>query len=172
MASSSGNPPVLVLRQENIQTEHDTFAKVTDKPKKRQTVGSAWEKKKCDALASHSSGQNCNCTRLKCFTTTTADDRDNLIDYFNTLETKNLQDAYLSPMVSVQAVKDSRAAKVQNTAAENRNPHSNSYVYTVLVLRELTSTPVRVCLNAFLAIFGIKRGRVERLRRLRAATTG
>ena len=144
--------------------EDDNFPKVTDTPKKRKTHGSVHDQKRDAQLYAHVSGPDCRCQRLKCFTITTLEERDDLIDTFNALDTKNAQDGYLALLITVYPVKDSRAKKTEQTPVDRRKPQSDSFGYSVDVTRGPSPEKLNVCLNAFVAIFGISKKRVEVLR--------
>lgn len=69
----------------------------TSKPKKRQIKGSKAENAKKLRLMNHTTGDDCKCTRLKCFQTVTSAEREKLIKGFNNdYNSKDEQDAYLS----------------------------------------------------------------------------
>ena len=54
----------------------DSFPQLTDQPKKRQKLGSKKEQKKLTALSSHTTGEDCKCTRLRCFEVTSPAERE------------------------------------------------------------------------------------------------
>ncbi|KAL2079322.1 hypothetical protein ACEWY4_025066 [Coilia grayii] len=115
----------------------------------------------------HETGEDCKCTRFRCFEVTTTAERDYLIGQFNSLSTKNERDAFLSRLVTVGPVKRRR----QREGSARHLPNDHSYTYCIPVKRGESSTDIKVCFKGFIAIFGITKRRVETIKK-HLATTG
>ena len=61
------------------------------KSKKRKSKERLRERKKKQRLASHKTGLECNCKRLKCFKIVKREDRIFLLSYFNSLAARMLK---------------------------------------------------------------------------------
>ena len=142
------------------------FPTVSENPKKRQKLGRKKEKARDERLSGHKMGPPCQCKRLKCFEITSEDERLSLLDRFNSLPSKNEQDAMLASLLTVEKVKQRRPR--DNDGASKL--HDHSYTYSVKVTREGNSTTVPVCFNAFISIFGTTKAVVERIRKSLAET--
>lgn len=125
----------------------------------------------------------CSC-RCKCYNRIDIGDRNEINKRFQSFDTKNEQDAYLSSLISVENVKRRRVRKKPNTTAhikEVQNSGEESFENDGEVDSTKTSKTPRlrdkqfkyrintssqtyeVCQNAFLGIHGIKQSRVRRL---------
>ena len=144
----------------------DEFPQVTDKPKKRPQIGRKRELDKQERLTSHKAGENCGCKRLKCFESTTEEERSTLLAKFNQLASKNEQDSFLSTLICVTNVKRRRPRVDEADAAL----HNYSYKYLVKVNRAGMACEINICVKALLSIFGIGISRVERIRQSIADT--
>lgn len=114
---------------------------VTDKPKKSQLLGER-ELSRDEKLKNYVVGPPCNCSKLKCFEITSVEDRDRVIGYFNSLKTKDEQDAFLESLISVHPVERRRSRKEDPQQAEF---HKSSFKYHFNILRDGRSCKVDVC---------------------------
>ncbi|GFO06328.1 vitamin B12-dependent ribonucleotide reductase [Plakobranchus ocellatus] len=134
----------------------------TDTPKKRKTNGRERHRAKKQRVSSHVTGENCHCSRFRCFEAISHEERQRVIDEFKTLyDTKNAQDAYLATLIAVGAV-DRRRPRQNDD--ERHNPKTMSVNYTINVERDVCH-PINVCFNAFCSIFGITKHRMETIRK-------
>ena len=142
--------------------------KTTDTPKKRKVTGRQREKAKQLRVSNHVSGENCNCTRFSCFEAISHDERQPIIEDFNTLyESKNGQDAYLATLISVGEIHRRRP---RENHEERHKPKSISLSFIVKLQREGCCQYVNVCAKAFCSIFGITKHRVETIRKAMLST--
>lgn len=63
----------------NDDCDECEYPQRTDKPKKRKVKGSKKENARKKRLTDHVTGDDCRCTRLKCFENTTVQEREILI---------------------------------------------------------------------------------------------
>ncbi|KAF6035734.1 hypothetical protein EB796_005953 [Bugula neritina] len=141
--------------------EHPTL---TDKPRKRQSRGSAKEQAKKQRVCSHKTGEDCLCKK-KCFEKVSLVERQKLISDFNEkYTTKNQQDGYLSTLITVCDIKRRRPRGGDPTKA---NPHSHTYMYSVRTKNDGQCHVSKkiVCLKAFISLFGVTKQRVETIRK-------
>ncbi|CAH1111616.1 unnamed protein product [Psylliodes chrysocephalus] len=110
---------------------------------------------------SHESGEDCKCSRLKCFITICSEERQRIIFYFNQLGDYNAQSKYLSGLISVVPVQRRRNRKDEADA----NFHTFSYSYRVRARVENKLQDVSVCYKAFLSLHGISNRRVQNLKK-------
>ena len=125
----------------------------TNKPKKRPKLPQQWKRNVLKAkrargesytrpngivVAGRSTGLPCSCTK-QCFSKLTEEEKDKLIEAFNNLTRKDLQDAYLHGLVSPHQVKRHRPR------LGNRGTRSLSYSYKV-------NCCVQTCICAFICI--------------------
>ena len=140
----------------------------TDTPKKRKVTGRQREKAKKLRVSNHVTGENCNCARFRCFEAISPDERQSIIEDFNTLyDSKNGQDAYLATLISVGEIHRRRSRKNDD---ERHKPKSMSLSYVVKLQREGSCQSVNVCAKAFCSIFGITKHRVETIRKAMFST--
>ncbi|XP_065671958.1 uncharacterized protein LOC136089797 [Hydra vulgaris] len=92
------------------------------------------------------------------------DNRARLLAKFNAMSTKDLQDSFLAGVITVCDVTRRRPRKEDQIKL-----NKNSYKYKVFVNDK--EQFAQVCFNAFHSIFGIKKGRVETIKRS-LSTTG
>ena len=117
----------------------------TEKPKKRPRQPEQWTRNAMKAkrakgesytradgtvVAARKAGSPCSC-KLQCFAKFTAEEKSCLLESFNDLGTKNLQDAYLHGLISPQRVQRHRPR--QGSRAARRL----SYSYKVVILINL-----------------------------------
>ena len=55
-------------------------------------------------LQSHELGNDCKCTRLKCFETVSVEERQAIITMFNSLDSIDVQNSYLAGLIAVLPV--------------------------------------------------------------------
>ena len=77
---------------------------ITNRPKKRKIVGRLKEKLKKQKLSNHTTGTDCKCTRFKYFKIVIENDRACLLAKFNSMSTKDLQDSFLTGLITVYDV--------------------------------------------------------------------
>ena len=140
---------------------------ITDKPKKRPSIGTKRELNKKKRLAEHETGPDCHCKRFECFIKLSFEERSHIIAHFNSLDTKDEQDALLCTLIHCNPVHRRRSRKAKGEG----ETHDYAYEYFVNVIREETLTRVKVCHKAFTALFGISRKRVE-IARSKVTKTG
>ncbi|GFN96342.1 vitamin B12-dependent ribonucleotide reductase [Plakobranchus ocellatus] len=97
------------------------------------------------------------CTRLRCFETTSLAERQSFLDRFNALPSKNEQDAMLASVVNVMTIKQRRTRREEDAASL----HSNSYRYFLTINGERKHICFKVCLSTF----DITKSRLERIQR-------
>ncbi|VEN57276.1 unnamed protein product [Callosobruchus maculatus] len=109
------------------------------------------------------------CIRLRCFEKIPEDSRQNLLITFNSLRSKNEQDNFLSGLISFHAPWRRRSRKPKNEEQSEdeisddpeAKQFANNAVFSYKV--RISDSEIPVCFKAFLAIFGIARGRVRRI---------
>lgn len=84
---------------------------VTETPRKRKINGRKKDAAKIKRIKIHTTGEDCKCSRLKCFERIDEAARQSLIEGFNAYSSKDSQDAYLSTMVVVLPVKQRRCRR-------------------------------------------------------------
>lgn len=129
--------------------------------KKRKRTGKMTDVMKKLRASSHESGEDCKCSRLKCFITICSEERQRIIFYFNQLGDYNAQSKYLSGLISVVPVQRRRNRKDEADA----NFHTSSYSYRVRARVENKLQDVSVCYKAFLSLHGISNRRVQNLKK-------
>ncbi|GFN85748.1 hypothetical protein PoB_001225400 [Plakobranchus ocellatus] len=131
---------------------------LTDRPKKRKSVGRQRDIAKKARVSNHVLGEDCNCSRFQCFQATTDEERQALINVFNALESKDSQNSFLSTLIKVESVARRRP---RHELEDRAKPKDRSYAYIVKVQREGGAKSVPVCLKGFCAMFGITHRRVR-----------
>lgn len=126
--------------------------------KKRKVHGRITDVMKKIRLQSHELGKDCQCKRLKCFSETTAEERQLNILNFNQLQSVDEQNSFLSGLISVVPVNRRRSRKPNREEAQ---AHDASYAYKVRVVRNTITVEVPVCYKAFLSMFGIGKKKLE-----------
>ena len=108
------------------------FPQVTDKSKKRKSLGSKKDKAKKARLSNHT-GNNCQCTFLQCFEKTNLEDRAALINLqkTNSYPSKGEQDSFLSSLITAKKVLKRRSTHRKGEAQF----YEFNYSYHVRVLR-------------------------------------
>nr|XP_047144797.1 uncharacterized protein LOC105847750 [Hydra vulgaris] len=131
------------------------------KSKKRKSKERLREIIKKQRLSSHKIGLGCNCIRLKCFHNVKEEDRKVLTRYFNSLSSKDAQDSYLASLITLNNVSRRRPRNI------NSKGYNSSYTYRLFITNHeiFASSFVYVCFSAFISIFGIKKGRLETIKR-------
>ena len=114
-------------------------------------------------LLNHTTGPDCKCTRFKCFEIVIENDRACLLGKFNSMSSKDLQDSFLTGLITVCDVKRRRPRKEDPIKL-----NINRYKHKVFLNSKDKS--VQVCFNAFLLIFGIKKGRLETIKQSLSTT--
>lgn len=129
--------------------------------KKRKRTGKMTDVMKKLRASSHESGQDCKCTRFKCFKTISPDERQRIISHFNQLGDYNAQSKYLSGLITLVPVQRRRNRKDEAEA----NFHTSSYCYRVRAHVENKLQDVSVCYKAFLSLHGISNRRLQSLKK-------
>ncbi|GAB1608643.1 hypothetical protein Ahia01_001148700 [Argonauta hians] len=137
----------------------------TETPKKRKKRESAKDKAKFARLSNHTTGDPCKCAE-KCHNKLHDDEKTDLIGHFNSLGTKDAQDAYLTSFVCVKPIVR-RRPRQDEANAKFRN---NTYEYNVQFSRDGKHNSLRVCFDAFKSLFGITGRRVQTIRESLAKT--
>lgn len=112
------------------------------------------------------------CTYYKCFTTVDENTRQVLLDQFNSMSSKDEQDANLVGLISMRLTQRRRPRVAHESGSDSNtedNCHdgdmmkafSNSAVYSYKIRAGGYENPV--CFKAFLSIFGVTRSRIRRL---------
>ncbi|GFR92875.1 vitamin B12-dependent ribonucleotide reductase [Elysia marginata] len=131
---------------------------LTDRPKKRKSVGRQRDLAKKARVSNHVLGEDYSCSRFQCFQGTTHEEGEALINAFNALESKDSQDSFLSSLIKVESV----ARRRPRPELEDRaKPKHRSYAFHIKVQREGVAKAVPVCLKRFCAMFGITHRRVR-----------
>lgn len=151
----------------------EDFAEVTDKPRKRRIVGRKTDFEKKRRVSDHTAGEDCRCSRLKCFETVHEEERNDLLSKFNKLDSKDEQDSFLSSLIRVSNVSRRRLRKPE----EEANLHEHSFMYFVRVPRDNNNNEdkdsvveIQVCRSALCSIFGIGKHRISRISNSIAST--
>lgn len=136
----------------------------TKKRPKRGRVSDVAKKLK---LASHQTGEDCNCKRFQCFTKISEAERQMIIKQFNAFRSYDEQSQYLGGLVSCIPISKHRPRKDENEA----DLHSYSYKYKIRVIRNENVVEITVCYKAMLSIHGITAKRLQTIQKS-LATTG
>lgn len=130
--------------------------------KKRKKFGRMSEVCKKLNLQSHTLGEYCRCSRLKCFENVPESCRLKIIKEFNLMSSADEQNAYLCGLIIVQEIQNRRPRKDE----EDASLRDASYAYRVRFLdEENVLKEINVCRTAFLSIHGIKKKKVEGLQK-------
>lgn len=103
-----------------------------------------------------------SCKRYKCFEKIGFQERQIILDNFNSLSSKDQQDSYLAGLISFKNVKQRRPRRVRNDEDDGDGPsfdHSVAFYYKV----RTTGKEEALCHTAFLSLHGISRGRLRRI---------
>ena len=129
--------------------------------KKRKVSGRMSDVMKKMRLQTHEEGKACTCKRLKCYKNTTAQERATILQNFNALPTHNAQNLYLCGLINIIPVQRHRSRKPEQDA----NFHQASFSYKLRIHRNDSSQDVPVCSQAFRAVHGISKGKLEHLQK-------
>ena len=102
------------------------------------------------------------CKRYKCFEKIGFRERETILDNFNSLSSKDVQDSYLAGLISFKNVKQRRPRRAHNDEDDNDGPsfdHSVAFYYKV----RRAGKEEALCHTAFLSLHGISRGRLRRI---------
>lgn len=100
-------------------------------------------------------GEDCKCSMFECFKTIKPEERKEIIKSFSLLGNWNDQSLYLTILMSVILVVRRRPRH------NDSNSRDCSFRYIVRVKRDNTMREIPVCQKAFIALHGIKKGRLE-----------
>ena len=103
-------------------------------------------------LQSHELGNDCKCTRLKCFEIVSVKERQAIITMFNSLDSIDVQNSYLAGLIAVLPVLRRRSRR-----PDGEEHHDASYRYKVRVKRRNGIEEVDICSKAFISMHGITR---------------
>lgn len=127
--------------------------------KKRKAHGRVSDVAKKLRLQSHETGENCGCTKLKCFSTISDNIKKKIINDFNLLQSYDEQNSYLAGLITLIPVQRRRPRKPEN---EVENFNQSSYKYRVRCANEADDAQdIQVCYKAFLSLHGITGRRVQ-----------
>lgn len=129
--------------------------------KKRTITGRMSDVMKKMRLQTHEEGKACTCKRLKCYENTTTQERSTVLQNFNALSTHNAQNLYLCGLINIIPVQRHRSRKPEQDA----NFHEASFSYKLRIHRNDSSQDVPVCSQAFRAVHGISKGKLEYLQK-------
>ncbi|CAG4917086.1 unnamed protein product [Colias eurytheme] len=119
-------------------------------------------------------GPDCKCERYKCFQNISEENRKQILADFRNIPSKNLQDAHLSGLITVEAVKQRRSRKATNMQSGNEfnvTNHDAAFYYKVRTKKDETFVDQVVCAKAFYSLHGIGRNRVRRLQKFLTEST-
>lgn len=132
------------------ESEGNVVLKTQARKKKR--TGRLSEVSKKIKLSSHEMGGSCKCTRLKCFETTSEEERKMILRHFNSLSSHNDQNNYLAGLIVTHPVQK-RRPRLNESSATTRDA---SFSYRVRIQGENSvQRDIPVCEKAFRAIHGI-----------------
>lgn len=135
-------------------SSEDEHPEPTDRPKKRQKLGSKRDSDKLERLHNHVTGPHCRCKR-KCTTLMTDVDRQTLIKNFNDLLSKDAQDAYLCGIIRLLPVRRRRMTRGDSI------PNESSYKYIVHIVENNVAREQVICYSGFLSLYGITNRRAR-----------
>ncbi|CAH1105836.1 unnamed protein product [Psylliodes chrysocephalus] len=110
--------------EENSSSNSDTIEKLNIGPKKRQSFGQEVDVMKKSRLCSHEQGEDCRCTRYKCFEKLDFLERKQIIK-FDEMSSKDEQSSYSTGLISVFPIKTRRPR--QNKELARFHDRANSY---------------------------------------------
>lgn len=128
--------------------------------KKRRKHGRMSDVMKKIRVSSYVTGEDCRCTRLKCFENVPLDERRRIIKVFNELGSYDKQNAYLCGLITAFPVQRRRNRKPHDEARIN----SSSYSYRVRIQIDGNFIDVPVCIKAFISIHGVTSRRIQTIR--------
>lgn len=141
--------------------EEDRSPQPTQNAKKRRKHGRLSDVKKRMMVQTHETGEDCGCTRLKCFESVNETDRCAIIKQFNALPDRDAQRMYVSGLIEVKLVQRRRPRKSHSEALL----HDHTYAYKVRVKNDNTMREIPVCYKAFLALHGISPRTVQTIQK-------
>lgn len=125
--------------------------------KKRKCYGRISDASKKMRAQAHETGDNCKCSKLKCFSNITQCERWQIISHFNNLPDRDTQNLHLSGLIESSLVKQ----RYKRNENEDSRLHSYCYKYKVRVTRNDHLHEQQVCYKAFLALHGITGRRLQ-----------
>lgn len=93
---------------ESDEDINQNLVKETKKRKKRGRIRDVMKKMR---LATHESGEDCRCSRLKCFERISSENRIKLLREFNSLKSTDEQNIFLCGLMNVCSVKRKHSRK-------------------------------------------------------------
>lgn len=129
--------------------------------KKRKKTGKVSDVMKKLRATTHEVGDDCQCSRYKCFHVVSPENRKRIINNFNGLGDYNAQNQYLGGLISVVPVKQRRNRNPQ----EEANFNLSSYCYRVRAYVDDNLQDVTVCYKAFMSLHGIGNNRVQTIKK-------
>lgn len=145
---------------ENEDEGCDNFMQLLQSTKKRKVTGRISDVRKKILSSTHELGEDCKCSRLKCFRNTTDEERRCIILNYNNM-TVNEQNSYLAGLINVNSISQRRPRHPESEAKFR----DNSYSYRVRVNRENSCTEINVCSKAFISMHGITKKKLEVIQR-------
>ncbi|KAG8290190.1 hypothetical protein J6590_088423 [Homalodisca vitripennis] len=119
----------LLERESDTDTEETKTIAKTKKRKSHERVTDVMKKMR---LQSHELGPDFCCSRLKCFSEVSAEERSVNISYFNNLQSVNEQNSFLTSLINVVPVSRRRSRKPEEEAKN----HDAAYAYKVHEVRD------------------------------------
>lgn len=102
------------------------------------------------------------CKRYKCYENISREERERIFNHFYSLEGKNIQDTYISGLITVETIKQRRPRKsAGHNNSSGKDLHSASFYYKIRVLRDDVAQEVPVCRTAFLNIHATTKARLR-----------
>ena len=129
---------------------------VTETPEKRQKHPTKKETAKFRKLSSHKTGEDCRCS-LHCFDEVRLEEKEDLMGHFNSLDSKDSQDAHLAALIRPQPIVRRRPRQDE----ENAKLRDYSFKYFVRIVRDGSMSELHICQKAFIAFFGITNRRIQ-----------
>ncbi|KAJ8946596.1 hypothetical protein NQ314_008851 [Rhamnusium bicolor] len=129
---------------------------VTKKPRKRKQTGRMRDAAKKMRTQTHETGEDCKCTKLKCFQNINVEEQRIIIKEFNVLPTYDSQNSYLCGLIESHLVKRRRNRERHENAAF----HNYSYKYKVRLIGEDKLVEVPICYKA-ISLHGITPRRLQ-----------
>ncbi|GFO29802.1 hypothetical protein PoB_005630700 [Plakobranchus ocellatus] len=103
---------------------------------------------KLENMPGHQTGEDCRCTRLHCFQVTSAEERDSLVGYFNSVFNKDARDSLSAAQINVGSVE--RKHPTPGVVEEAENPHDHSYKNHLKVMRGGNTVSIQICMIRYM----------------------
>lgn len=140
--------------------EEESNNQLHSSTKKRKVTGRITDVRKKLLSSTHEVGEDCKCSRLRCFNNISDAERKCIILNYNKM-TVNEQNAYLAGLINLNPISQRRPRQPENEAKFR----DNSFTYRVRVNREHSVIEINVCSKAFRALHGITKKKLEVIQR-------